>query len=504
MLKHLNGFIFEEINMSKPNIVYFVADQMRSDSLHHLGNPASLTPCFDQIVETDAISFENAYCQNPVCVPSRHSFLSGLYPHTRGHRTMHYLTAQDDPNIMKVMKDAGYEVIWVGRNDVIPADQSKAAYCDEYYSGNSLENQVEPTSNTGVGSHSHGHVEPSPELYSFYLGKLDGTDSFSMFDKNCLKSAMDYLDRKAQSGNDKPFLLYVTLTFPHPPYGCEEPYYSAIDRSKLEPRRPDARTLSDKPSMMTSIVEKQGLEGHFDEAWFDELRATYLAMTMRFDEQFGQLMDKLKEHKFYDNTSVFAFSDHGDYTTDYGVAEKAQNLFDDPVSKVPLIIKPSKDFKVKTGVSKALVELADLSATVSEMCQVELPYTQFGKSLVEAIAGNPVHKECVICEGGRIHGETQAMERGHGPESPYWPRLSTQGSEGPEHTKAIMIRMGNYKYTYRLYEKHEFYDLDKDPLELNNSIDHPEYQDQIEKMRSKLLYRIIETGDFVPNKRDKR
>lgn len=491
--------------MTQPNIVYFVADQMRSDTLHHLGNPASLTPCFDQIVKNDAISFENAYCQNPVCVPSRHSFLSGLYPHTRGHRTMHYLTAQDDPNIMKVMKEAGYEVIWIGRNDVIPANLSKADYCDEYYDGAHFQNQVsESVKGTEFKSLQHDPMDPSPELYSFYVGKVEGKDRFSMMDKNCMKSALDYLDRKAESGNQKPFFLYITLMYPHPPYQCEEPYYSAIDRLKLVPRRPDARTLNGKPSMMTSIVEKQGLEGHFDEAWFDELRATYLAMTMRFDEQFGQLMDKLKEHKFYDNTSVFAFSDHGDYTTDYGVAEKAQNLFDDPVSKVPLIIKPSKDFKVKTGVSKALVELADLSATVSEMCQVELPYTQFGKSLVEAIAGNPVHKECVICEGGRIHGETQAMERGHGPESPYWPRLSTQGSEGPEHTKAIMIRMGNYKYTYRLYEKHEFYDLDKDPLELNNSIDHPEYQGQIEKMRSKLLYRIIETGDFVPNKRDKR
>lgn len=57
----------------RPNIVYFVADQMRADSLHHLGNKAAITPNLDELAQ-DGVSFENAYCQNPVCVPSRCSF----------------------------------------------------------------------------------------------------------------------------------------------------------------------------------------------------------------------------------------------------------------------------------------------------------------------------------------------------------------------------------------------------------------------------------------------
>ncbi|OGF12725.1 MAG: hypothetical protein A3K15_00305 [Candidatus Edwardsbacteria bacterium GWE2_54_12] len=67
-----------------------------------------------------------------------------------------------------------------------------------------------------------------------------------------------------------------------------------------------------------------------------------------------------------------------------------------------------------------------------------------------------------------------------------------------------MIRMGNLKYTYRLYEKHELYDLDIDPLELDNRIDAPEYQGEILKLRERLLKFMIETGDFVPMKRDQR
>ena len=93
---------------------------------------------------------------------------------------------------------------------------------------------------------------------------------------------------------------------------------------------------------------------------------------------------------------------------------------------------------------------------------------------------------------------------GHNEQSPYWPRLSTQYSEGPEHGKAIMIRMGNHKYTYRLYELDELYDLDKDPLELNNVINDPAYAESVLKFKERLLKLMIETGDFVPNRRDKR
>jgi len=491
--------------MKKPNIVYFVADQMRSDSLGHLGNPASITPNLDRIIEHDGVSFSNAYCQNPVCVPSRNSFLTGLYPHTTGHRTMHFLQGEDEPNILRVMKNQGYEVIWIGRNDILPASRSKVDYCDEYYDGYDLKNKVIPLEDDGfkgMGKHADGSFDPS-ELYSFYIGKGTASDGFVKQDWNCLTSALDYLDRKSKNFGEKPFFLYVTLIFPHPPYVCEDPWYSSINRSKLLKRRPNAETLKGKASMLVEISKKQQLTS-WDEERFDELRATYLAMVSRFDTHFGMLMDKLKEHRLYEDSSVFVFSDHGDFTTDYGVAEKAQNLFENPLSNVPLIVKPARQFKLLPGINKALVELVDLSATISEMAGFELPYTQFGKSLSSAIAGNQFHKDAVICEGGRIHGEKQAMELGHTEVSPYWPRLSTQYSEGSEHTKAIMIRMENIKYTYRLYEKHELYDLDRDPLELNNIIDDSDYFEILVKFKERLLRFMIETGDFVPNRRDVR
>lgn len=103
----------------KPNIIIFNPDQMRADSLHHLGNPASITPTLDQMAAADSVSFRNAFCQNPVCVPSRCSFMTGLYPHVHGHRTMGHLLHAEEPSLLKELKDAGYYVWANARNDLV-------------------------------------------------------------------------------------------------------------------------------------------------------------------------------------------------------------------------------------------------------------------------------------------------------------------------------------------------------------------------------------------------
>ena len=198
------------------------------------------------------------------------------------------------------------------------------------------------------------------------------------------------------------------------------------------------------------------------------------------------------------------FSDHGNYTGDYAITEKVQNCFEDPISNVPLLIKPAKGIAVTPRISKAQVELLDLPATLADLAGFKLSYTQFGESLLHAVSGDETHKDAVFCEGGRVHGETQAMELGHSPVSTYWPRLSTQYSEGPEHTKAVMCKMGDYKYTMRLYETDELYDMIADPMEINNLAVDPAYQKIVQEMKNRVAEFYMATTDFVPMKRDKR
>ena len=117
----------------RPNIILFNPDQWRGDVLGHMGNPGAMTPNLDVLVKADAVSFGQAFCQNPVCTPSRCSFMTGWYPHTRGHRTMFHMLQPDEPNLLRRLKDAGYFVWWGGKNDLVAAQYGFAEHCDVKY-----------------------------------------------------------------------------------------------------------------------------------------------------------------------------------------------------------------------------------------------------------------------------------------------------------------------------------------------------------------------------------
>ena len=82
-----------------------------------MGHPAVSTPVLDGLVASEAVSFRNAFVQATVCTPSRCSFMTGWYPHVRGHRTMHHMLNPDlgETNLLKVLKDSGYFVWWGGQ-----------------------------------------------------------------------------------------------------------------------------------------------------------------------------------------------------------------------------------------------------------------------------------------------------------------------------------------------------------------------------------------------------
>ena len=117
----------------RPHIVIFNPDQWRGDVLGHMGNPAAVTPYLDASVRTDAVSFRNAFCQNPVCTPSRCSFMSGWYTHVRGHRTMHHMMRQGEPVLLRTLKENGYTVWWGGKNDLVPGQHGYEDYCHVKY-----------------------------------------------------------------------------------------------------------------------------------------------------------------------------------------------------------------------------------------------------------------------------------------------------------------------------------------------------------------------------------
>ena len=497
----------------QPHILLFNPDQWRSDVMGHFGNPAAMTPNLDAFVQGDAVSFRNAFCQNTVCTPSRCSFMSGWYPHVRGHRTMHHMLhpEHDEPNLLKVLKDRGYFIWWGGKNDLTPGQGSLEQYCDVKFQPTPEDYQrwgLTPREGTHGGKQEWRGKSDGDNYYSFYKGRLDKGDEEIYCDDDW-GNVLGALDFIREYDGDRPLFIYLPLGYPHPPYCVEEPWFSAIDRDKLPPRIPAPENWDGKPSLLKGIYDRQNLQDWDEERW-NELRATYYGMCARLDHQFRLLIDAMKEVDLYDQTAVFLFSDHGDFTGDYGLVEKTQNTLEDCLSRVPFIVKPPKDVPVKNGVRDALVELVDFSATVYELTDIDPGYDHFGKSLLPIIAGETdTHREAAFCEGGRRYGEEQAMERestSHtNPSGLYWPRVGLQSVDSePYHSKAAMCRTQEYKYVKRLYEQDELYDLKHDPGETRNVIDDPAYASALLQLKEQLLAWYMETCDVVPHNTDKR
>lgn len=487
----------------KPNIIIFNPDQMRADSLAHLGNPASSTPFLDELAGTEAVSFRNAYCQNPVCVPSRCSFFTGLYPHVNGHRTMQHLLHEGDSTLFSELKQAGYHVWMNDRNDLLAGQVPGlvTSHADEIFHEGYKVKPMKPVNPELRGK------PGDKDFYSHFEGRLgaNGDGEYYSPDDAAVDAA---IERILHPVDDKPLCLFLGLMFPHPPYAVEDPYYSMIDRRKLPAR---AKIGENKSYMQSKLRELMQMDEYTEKDW-DEMRACYLGMCRKIDDQFRRVCQALKDAGIYDNSAIFFFSDHGDYTGDYGIPEKAQNTFEDCLTNVPLLIKPPKSEAIDAGVTDSFAELIDFYATAIDYAGVDPGRDYFGKSLRPILQDrNRTLRDYVFCEGGRLPHEEQCDEYHAAAgssgvvseNSMYWPRMTAQ-TDNRAHAKGTMIRDKNYKYVHRLTGEHEFYDLIEDPLEEENIYGSGHKINEIVRLRLALLDWYQETCDVVPRVYDSR
>lgn len=488
----------------RPHIIIFNPDEMRWDALSHLGNPAAVTPNLDRFAAQDAVSFSHAFCQNPVCVPSRCSFFTGLYPHVNGHRTMSHLLRPGETSLLKELKEAGYHVWMNDRNDLAAGqyDGWMESHADEVFYPIGIPAAPGPV---------HGDMRGAPGnkfYYSHFEGQLGLDEAGRNYtgDDACVDAAAAKIAGWRQG--DKPLCMFLGLLYPHCPYQVEEPYFSAIDRGRLPPRI-DFSDCDGKSRMMELYRQYQNLQ-ELTQAEWDELRAVYLGMCMKVDAQFGRLCDALKQAGIYDDSAIFVLSDHGDFAGDYGLAEKAQNCMEDCLTRVPFLVKPPKGVAVDPGVSDSLVELVDFYATAMELAGVEPAHTHFGRSLLPVLADRKQEiRRYAFCEGGRNPGETHCDEyhqeggRVAQPGDVYWPKKKAQ-SDDTAHAKAVMIRSHDYKYVSRSLGRDELYELTTDPEEKHNRIDDPALSGVLVEHQVALMKWLQATNDIVPLDYDRR
>jgi Arylsulfatase A and related enzymes len=483
--------------MNRPNIVIINPDQMRADALSHLGNPASHTRNLDALAD-EGLSFSQAFCQNPVCTPSRCSFMTGWYPHVAGHRTMTHMLRPHEPALLKYLKQGGYHVWMNARNDLLPAQREGyyRDYCDTYFVPPNAPEPEHPKRPDWRGD------EGGDSYYSFFMGEVEPRVDL---DRLWVDGACRFIEAYDE---ERPFCLFLPLMNPHPVYRVEEPYFSAIDRASLPPRIVPEEGMPGKATMLKSLAQAQRLS-RWGEERFDELRATYLGMCDRVDDMVGDVVAALAAKGVYGQTAIFALSDHGDYTGDYGLVEKVQNSFEDCLTRVPFIVRLPDGMRARRGVSDELVELIDLFPTVMELAGLESGHTQFGSSLVPYAMGREIRRrEAAFCEGGFRRGEEHCKEMGPegrlNPKGLYYPRQSLQASDAMYNGKAIMCRTRSYKYVRRLYEGDELYDLASDPRELDNRIADPRYASVLSELKELLLDHYLDSCDAVPFDKDSR
>jgi len=472
------------------NYVLFFPDEMRAESLHCYGNEHISTPNFDLLAEEGTL-FEQCHVLNTVCSPSRCAMFTGQYVHNMGHRTLWNLIKPYEHNLLRYMKEAGYEVRVYGKNDVFDPEAMKLS-TDVF--------ERKPA----VGGHSAKALKEygQPGYFDFLYDVTPGeyTDNA---DWQNLKAGMDFI--RGRKPGDKPFVLFLPLTMPHCPYTVQEPYYSMYDENDVPQLRPRGEG---KPRFHELIRKYRGLE----ETNFKKIQAVYMGMVSFADQLLGEMMDCIRQAGIEDETMLIAAADHGDYAGDYDLVEKWPSGCEDVLTRVPLIVRaPGKQGGVRV---KEPMQLFDIMPTILEDAGVEAKHTHYAKSFLAQLDGEPGDPmRAVYCEGGYNREEPQcnegipdkkATQFMLDEKSIYYPKGLQQFEEPESVGRATMIRTMTHKLVRRTYGDHELYDLEKDPLELVNVYDKAEYAKVQAELEMRLLDWYIATADAVRREEDPR
>jgi arylsulfatase A-like enzyme len=464
--------------VARPNVVLFMPDQLRADALGCFGNAVAGTPNFDALAAR-GVRFENAFCQHPVCGPSRVSFITGWYPHVSGHRTLTHLVQHWEPNLLAIMRDSGYYVAVPGhRGDVFAPGVTEASsdFCG----------YLEPPE---PGAFAGSAPVAEHLMRGFYFGSR-GASLVDDGDEATIRTTEQWLaDGRPAS---QPWLLWIALVFPHPPFAVEEPWFSLHDRATV-PAPIAPSTASGKPQFMDALRDAYGWSDLTD-VDLAEIVATYYGMTSRVDWQFGRVVDAVDRAGALDDTVFVVFTDHGEYLGDFGLVEKWPSGLDDCLTRNPLVI--AGPGVTQGGVSDAMVELVDLLPTLCELGGTEPRHTHFGKSLVPLLTDcSSAHRDFACTEGGFRPTDEALLERAGWI---YEAKSELQHARPELVGTAIALRTPTYTYVYRSCEDDELYDRVADPSETTNLVHVADLAPCRDELRAQLLDWLASTSDVIP------
>jgi arylsulfatase A-like enzyme len=438
-------------NTSRPNILWYVTDQQRFDTIAALGNAHVRTPTIDSLVET-GVAFTHAYCQSPICTPSRASFMTGMYP-SRIHNCRNGNDTWPDhpPLISKQMADAGYDCGMIGKFHLLSSGHRTEPRLDDGYRYWRFSHA--PRDDWPEGHHYADWVREQGGDLDALRESPERVPTELHQTKWASDCAIEFIDQP----RSEPWMLTLNVYDPHPPFIPPQSYADKYDPATLPGPYFQQSDLEEQKKFadidfQTGSVPPEEFDGQQVQAW-------YYAMIEQIDDQLKRILDHLDATGQRDNTVIVFASDHGETLGDHGLLYKGCRFYEGLV-RVPLIFSWPGQLQ-KNVQSDALVELTDMSATLLELAGLEPPAAMQGQSLMPILRGEASpehHREFVRCE------YFDALD----------PHFCT--NEG-DHTFATMYRDRQHKLVvYHGHDLGELFDLEADPWEFNNLWDSPEHQ----------------------------
>jgi arylsulfatase A-like enzyme len=435
----------------RPNILWYCTDQQRFDTIGALGNPHVVTPHIDALVRS-GVAFTHAYCQSPICTPSRSSFMTGMYP-SRVHNTRNGNESfpSHPPVITKLIAESGYDCGLIGKFHLSSAGHRTEPRVDDGFSYWQFSHA--PRDDWEEGHHYADWVRQRG-------GDLDAMrNSESRVDPDMHQTAWasacakEFINGHADS--DEPWLLNINIYDPHPPFIPPKAYADQFDPADMPgPHFRDSDLVQQKKLAGLDYQDELRTPEQHDAF---RVQALYYAMIKQIDDQFALILSELERTGQRDNTVVIFTSDHGEALGDHGLMFKGCRFYEGLV-RVPLILSWPNQF-VQDVQSNGLVELLDLTSTLMELSGLECPDYMQGSSLLPILRGEATpakHRAFVRCE--------------------YFDALDPHFTGGSG-TFGTMYRDQRYKLCmYHDKKLGELYDLTTDPWEHDDLWDSASHQ----------------------------
>lgn len=494
-----------------PNILWICTDQQRYDTLGVYGNTHVATPNIDRLGKSGVV-FDRAYCQSPICTPSRASCLTGRYPRTTGVRQNGQRIGASEKTVPRLLREAGYSCGLAGKLHLSPVDPCQFpagepriddGYTDFHWSHHpagaarreaSIEGerfsdwlawQNWPANGYTQWLSENGHAF---ERRPFHSSKYVETSMPEALHHTtwCFERAMSFIELASSLG--KPWLFSINVFDPHPPFDPPLEYLVGwMDRLDGVPLPPCATgELRRKPPFQD--IDSRGGPGGRPRFRFDHMadtdhhliRAAYWAMVELIDKQVGRVLEQLKRLGQEQNTMVILTSDHGEMLGDHGIYLKGPYFYE-PAVRIPLLIAwPSV---IPSGVRvSGPVELVDLAPTILEAVGLERSTGMQGRSLWSTLCGGRTDdsRDDAYCE--------------------FYNSDATYGDLKP-HATMVATRRFKLVRCHGLpdgYISGELYDLEVDPGEVENLWDDSGYRDVRSDMLERLCDRMAWTVDPLP------